>query len=447
MKRIVWIILLLMASLGTDASAQSRGSYFFGNSLLRSKLNPAFAPESNYASLPLVGSLSADFASNVGLKNFVFPEGDANYLFLNDIVPADTFLSELPSRDPYLQERVESDLFNFGMKIGSYGYATLSLSLVESGNITLSGDLLRFIKAGSSAVPGSFEGGSAELAAYTALSAGYAHDLSSLVEGLQAGLRIKLLSGLAAGRFSIDHLGMQLSPERISAGVHGSGSLSGIGYSPNEGFSLSRLGNCSIGMAADIGVSYRRPMDGPWTVCGIELSASVCDLGGIRYSHDLSSLLLDNQFSFQGIGDLAGEGESEGGFEQVIDDLTDLTKITSSAGEPFYYPLPASIHVGASAQLWQGKAHAGLLYYHAVHRSNVMIAGGVSPLEWLNLGVNWTFIGPANRLGFYAEFIPKKYIGLFLGMERASLRSNSNHIPIRNFTQSIAFGVNVLFGD
>ncbi|MBR5670234.1 MAG: hypothetical protein IKX11_00065, partial [Bacteroidales bacterium] len=85
--------------------------------------------------------------------------------------------------------------------------------------------------------------------------------------------------------------------------------------------------------------------------------------------------------------------------------------------------------------------------YHAEGHSNVMIAGGYSPYEFLNVGVNWTFIGPANRLGFYAEFIPKKYLGLFLGMECASLSSNNRYIPVRNFTESLSFGVNVLFGE
>ena len=84
MKRLVWMILLPLTVLSETASAQSRGSYFFENSLLRSKLNPAFAPKTDYASLPGVGSLSVDMASNVGLKNFIFPQGDVNYLFLSD---------------------------------------------------------------------------------------------------------------------------------------------------------------------------------------------------------------------------------------------------------------------------------------------------------------------------------------------------------------------------
>ena len=444
MKRIVPMILLLLAA-GMTASAQSRGSYFFGNSLLRSKLNPAFAPQTDYASFPGVGSFSVDMAGNVGLKNFIFPEGEANYLFLSDAVPADQFLSGLPDRDPYLEERVESDLFNFGMKMGKDGFATLSLSLVENGDFVLSGDMLRFAKAGSSAVQGPFAGGSARLAGYAALAAGYSHDLGSLVKGLRAGARVKLLFGLAAGHFTIDRIGFQSGADQISATVHGSGALSGIRYDSAEGFSLAKAGFHSRGAAIDLGASWRLPMDGPWTLCGIELSASICDLGGLRYSHDVSSLSLDHQFSFSGIQDFSGDIKAE--FGQTIDELMAFTKMDASAGEPFYHALPTSIHVGASAHLWQDKANAGLLYYHAVGHDNLMVAGGVSPVEWLNLGVNWTFLGPANRLGFYAEFIPKKYLGVFLGMERASLTSNASHIPVQNFTESVAFGVNVLFGN
>lgn len=444
MKRPVWMILLLMA-MGMTASAQSRGSWFFDNSLLRSKLNPAFAPKTDYASVTGVGSLSVDMAGNVGLSNFIFPEGEANYLFLSDAVPADKFLSGLPESDPYLQERMETDLFGFGMKMGKNGYATLSLSLVENGDVVLSNDLLRFAKSGSSAVQGVFNGGSARAAGYAALSAGYSHDFGSLAEGLRAGARVKLLFGLAAGHFTLDRVGMQSSPEQISATILGSGMLSGIGYQPDTGFSLSHAGFRSRGAAIDLGVSYRRSMDGPLALSGIELAASACDLGRLRYSHDVSTLSLDHEFTFLGVSDFSGDLKA--GFEQAASDLAAFTTIDSKNGEPFSHRLPVSIHAGATAYLWRDKANVGLLYYHAVGHDNMMVAAGLSPLTWLNLSVNWTFLGPANRLGFYAEFIPKKYLGVFMGMECASLSHNSSHIPIRNFTESFAFGVNVLFGE
>jgi hypothetical protein len=443
MKRVLGILLLMMV-LVTTASAQSRGSYFFENSLLRSKLNPAFAPNTNYASFPGVGSLHVETASNVGLKNFFFPEGNVNYLFLNDAIPADQFFSRLPRRDPYLQEQVESDLFGFGMKIGKDGYATLSLSLVENGGISLSGDLLRFAKSGTGAVQNFFQGGSVELAGYAALAAGYSHDLGSLVEGLRVGMRVKLLLGLMAGRFSVDKIGAQFSPDQVSASIQGTGMLSGVLYSANDGFTMKNPQFGSVGAAVDLGASYWLPLNGPWTLSGIEFSASVTDLGGLRYKHMLSSLSMDHQFSFTGINDFSGDIKSE--FEQALEELMAFTQMDSSEGESFFYGLPLNIHVGATAHLWQNKANVGLLYYHTARHSNVMLAGGISPLEWLNLGVNWTFLGPANRLGFYIELIPKKYVGLFLDMEMASLRSNSDHIPIRNFTGSLALGLNVLFG-
>ena len=443
MKRFVVMVFFLLAAVGTTASAQSRGSYFFDNSLLRSKLNPAFAPKNDYASLFGVGSFSVDMASNVGLKNFIFRDGDASHLFLSDEVSSEQFLSKLPRRDPYLNKRVETDLFGVGMKMGRDGYATLSLSLVENGSYKLSGDMLRYVKSSSSTAQRHFEGVSASIAAYAALAAGYSHDLSSILEGLRAGARVKLLIGLASGRFTVDKLGIQSGEDQLSAMIYGTGSLSGIKYDPVEAFSIARPSFRSLGAAIDLGASYRLPVDGPWTIEGIEFSASVCDLGGLRYNHSVSSLLLDHQFDFTGIGDLTGDIDAS--LDQTVEDLKAFTQIEPSAGEPFFYRLPASIHVGATAILLQQKANFGLLYYHAVGRSNVMVAGGYSPKEWLNLGVNWTFIGPANRLGFYAEFIPKKYVGLFLGMERASLTSNSKHMPVRNFSESMAFGVNILF--
>ena len=442
MKRIVSTLLLLTLLTGW-ASAQSRGSYFFENSLLRSKLNPAFAPKTDYATLPVLGSLSVDAASNVGLRNFIYPHDENNILFLNDDVPAETFLSQLPRKDPYLRERLETDLFGAGMRIGQDGYATLSLSLVEYGGVTFSNDLLRFLKTGSAGTSADvFGGGSLRMAAYAAISAGYSHDLHALVEGLRAGVRFKLLTGIAAADLRIDQIGLQFGEELLSASIHGNGSLSGIGYDPEGGFSIKGVSPLSIGAAVDLGASYRLPLEG--RIESLELSASVCDLGAIRYRNSATALGIDNSFSFTGLHNIIGGLDEE--LKQVTDDIEGLTRIDVSEQESFRYALSPSIHVGAAARMFQDKLNGGLLYYHAVGSSNLMVACGVSPLDWINLGFNWTFLGSANRLGFYAECIPAKYVGFFFGMERASWRRNSSHLPVRNGTDSFSFGLNILFG-
>ena len=445
MKRYVFTTLLLLCALTGFSSAQSRGSYFFENSLLRSKLNPAFAPKTDYSSVPVIGSLSVDMVGNVGLENFVYPEGDKNYLFLSDKVSPEFFLQKMQARrDPYLRERIESDLFGVGMKIGKDGFATAGFSVVSTGNVVLSNELLRFAKTGDAGVSRDFfSGGSFQFTGYAALSVGYSHDLHKLVEGLRAGLRFKLLFGLAAVNFSLDQLRLQFGESNLSASTQGNGALSGIAYDAANGLSLSKIGLRNIGAAVDLGASYRFPLEG--LVDNIDISVSVCDLGSVHFKHDLTALSMNRSFSFSGISDLSGDIKEE--FEQLISDIKGLTQIDASEGAPFTYVLSPSIHAGAAAYLFQNKLNAGLLYYHAVGYDNLMASCGYTPFDWLNLGVNWTFLGPASRLGFFAEFIPKKYVGLFFGMESASWRYNSSYIPIGNCTNSFSFGVNVLFGE
>lgn len=445
MKRTLWSILLLLTAFSGLSSAQPRGSYFFESALLRNRFNPAFAPKSDYASLPIVGNFRLETASNVGLKNFIFPQGETNYLFLNDHVPADVFLGELPRKDPYLHERLETDLFGYGMRIGRGGYATLGLSLVEEGGFVLSGDLLRFAKAGSAGVAQeTFPGGTAQFAGYAALTGGYSRDLGELLAGLRAGVRIKLLLGLAAADFSVDQIGLQFGQDQIAASTHGNGVLSGIGYD-GGGLSFPGFKPGNLGAAVDLGVAWTLPLDGPAPLSSLELSASLGNLGFIRYRHHLSALTLDGRFSFAGIPDFSGDLRAQ--FEQIAHDFKELAHIESSEGQPFRYVLQPDIYIGATARLLQDKANAGLLYYHTLGHGNLMIAFGGSPFAWLNLGANYTFLGPAGRLGIQAEFIPKKYVGFFCGVERASWRRNTSHIPIRNFTDSFSFGINVLFGN
>ena len=105
MKRTLLSIFALLV-LPILAAAQSHGSYFFENSLLRSKLNAAFAPQVTYISVPVLGSVGFDAASNVGLSNFIYQYRGKPYLFLNDNISADTFFGQLPARDPYVAERI-----------------------------------------------------------------------------------------------------------------------------------------------------------------------------------------------------------------------------------------------------------------------------------------------------------------------------------------------------
>ena len=445
MKRNLLTAVILL-SLPILACAQSRGSYFFENSLMRSKLNAAFAPKSTYISVPVLGSASVDAASNVGLGNFIFQKRRDMYTFLNEDIDATMFFRQLPDSDPYLAERIETDLLGGGMPWGEHGYATVSLSVVENGSVSIPLELLRFAKLGRNADTHSWDipGPDVALNGYLSLAAGYSHDFSPLVEGLRAGARVKLLVGLAAAGLQVDRLSADIEEDAFRIGATGSGHLSGILYQPDNGFHWGGFGLRGLGGAIDLGVEYRLPLDGFFS--GVNVSASVNDLGFLWFNRSLTGLSANKSFSFSGFQDFGGD-DMQAQIDRVIGDFQDLTHFDTTGGDPFVQTLTPSIYAGAETTFLDEIMHVGLLYYRTVGHHNLMASYGVSPFEWLNLGVNWTFLGPASRFGFFAEYIPKKYVGLFFGMERASFKRNSSHLAIGNFTDSFSFGLNVLFGD
>lgn len=454
MKRYLLSAVLLL-SLPVLLAAQSRGSYFFENSLLRSKLNAAFAPQVRYVSVPVLGSTSVDIASNVGLGNFLFPYHNKTFTFLNDNISADTFFSKLPDKDPYVTARVETDLLGGGMPVGKNGYATVSLSVVGGGNAVLPTDLLRFAKLGRTADTQQWDmpGLQGSIYRYASLAAGYSYDLSTLVEGLRIGGRVHLLVGLSAAEVNLDRISVRMNENLVSVNLDGDGRLSGYEYMLQDSFSwrslskrmivFSDLGLRGIGTAIDLGVEYRLPLGGFFE--SVNLSASVNDLGFIWFNRKLKDLSYDGSFVFTGFEDLS-PSDLSGQIGRTVDALKGLTRPDVSDGRSLMQTLTPSIYAGADLpfNVYAFRMHAGLLYYRTLGRDNLMASYGLSPFEWLNLGASWTFLGPAGRFGFYAEFIPYKYVSLFFGMERAGFRRNSDHLALRNFTDSFSFGVNVL---
>ena len=294
------------------------------------------------------------------------------------------------------------------------------------------------------------EGLHGQIYRYASLAAGYSYDLGSLVEGLRVGGRVHLLIGLSAAQLDLDRISVRMDEDLFFIQLDGTGRLSGYEYLLRDDFkwqsltkrkiALGDLGLRGIGTAIDLGVEYRLPLGGFFE--SVNLSASVNDLGFIWFNRKLKDLSYDGSFAFSGFVDLDQSSLIDG----VIDDLNDLSKPEVSDGRSLFHTLSPSIYAGADLpfNVYAFRMHAGLLYYRTLGWNNLMASYGLSPFEWLNLGVNWTFLGPAGRFGFYAEFIPYKYVSLFFGMERAGFRRNSDHLALRNFTDSFSFGVNVL---
>lgn len=441
MKRHVITVVALLAVLAPALSAQAlRGSYFFETSPQRSKMNAAFAPGVNYVSVPSLGAVGLDACSNVGLASFVFPMGDRLHTFLSEDVPAASFLDKLPQEDPYCKGRMEMDLLGAGFRLGQNGFLTVGLSVAGETSMLVPNEFLRFAKLNEN---GSYRGPLLEANMYGSLSAGYSHDLGDLVEGLRVGGRVKLLSGLYAGRLNLSRLDVELQADNVSVATQGDGYLAGAAWKDKK-IQADNIGIRGIGAAVDLGIEYRLKLDG--FINGVNLSASVNNLGKLGYNKGVSMLTTGATASFSGLNGISSDYDFEGNIDRIVDDFSRLANVSSSPAERYEPGFAPSFYAGVEVPFLHEMMSVGLLYYRSMGFDNLMVSYNISPVNWLNLNVNGCFLGAADTYGCYAEFIPKKWVGVFFGLEKASLKTNPQHIPIDNFTESACLGVNIVFG-
>lgn len=449
MKRTTFsLTVLLLSALAFSAAGQAyRGSYFFENSLQRSRMNAAFAPDRNYVVIPALGGVAAEARSNVGLENFVFPITSKNYLFLNEKIDAETFLGKLPSEGTSLHGSASVELGGVGMKIGRNGFLTAGLSLQADAGAAVPNELFRMAKYGRTSTQRAYKIADLEVAGQSRadLSLGYSYDLGDRVEGLRVGGRVHLLFGLQAARVQVDRLDVSLDDDEVAAYVQGTGLLSGFHYTDGV-FGLDPLRIKGFGATVDLGAEYRLRFDG--FIDGLNLSASVNNLGGLSYG--ANKLSLDNSFSFKGIQDIDLNGDLDLGeqVDRVVEELRGLMDLREAGEDRLPGKLTPRIFAGAEVPFLHEMMSVGLLYYNVDKASYLMASLNVTPLEWLDFGLNYTFLGPAKTWGFYAEFIPRRYVSAFVGMDMRSfesLRTNGSHIPIHPFATSFCLGLSYLF--
>lgn len=437
MKRIS--LMLLALTLPAALLAQTaRGSYFFENSVQRTRMNAAFAPGSTHIAIPVVGNLNYEAYGNVGLGNFVFPLGANSYSFMSERVTADRFLSQLPAEDPYASLQLRTDLLAAGRPLGLDGYVSAGLTVAASGRATVPNELFRIAKTAHSGESYSFDGLGARMNAYASLWGGFRYDMGDWIDGLFLGGRFQLLFGLWNARMDLGPVEIALGEESLTASLNGSGRLAGLRY--DSGFDLGGFGIRGLGAAVDLGAEYRLSFDGFFN--GLNFSASVNDLGAIGWFRKTSTLTAPSSIEFSG-ADLDPD-DIQGSFNRALDELKTQASPQVEEGGSYSAMLPLSVYAGVEAPFFNEMMSVGVLYYNTLGLNNVMVSYNVSPTPWLNLGVSGTFGAPVGRFGFYVEVVPKKYVSFFAGMERSGFRRNAEGIPISRFAESLSMGLNLL---
>ncbi len=488
-------ILLFMACFSAPSSfAQMNNTLYHMKGVPQNHyLNPAFQPKCNiYIGFPALSSISLGYDNNsLDFDDIIFKgSGEFADSLITPLHPSydtDLFLDKLHDR-LYISPEVSLSLLTFGFRSKAW-YFTFDLSDVNSFRLSLPKDLFGIMLQGNGAYVGKtadFSNFNVDINYYRQYSVGASRNIT---DKLTAGLKGKLLFGKANFSFDDVDIGLYTDPETYNLlfhskfTMHSSGPyefndslgnpvdvlyatwleslFSGdIDLSVLEGTDASYLlehgGN--IGFAVDLGMEYRLNDR-------INFSASVIDLGFIKWKEDVYSFKQNGTFEFTGVdiseGLLSEDFDStmDAEFENLGDSIVDIFELTSS-NDPYTTWLPTKIYLGATYRihplltvglLSRSEIYGGKLRQSVTLSANTLLANFLSlsvsysmmNYSYNNLGIGMAIRGGPIQFYFVTDRIPLSY-----SMIEISDNGDTQKIPMffDQRTLNFRFGLNLTFG-
>jgi hypothetical protein len=433
------IIITAALLLPLMAGAQAlKGSYFLDNSLNRNKMNPAFTPRSNYFQVPVLGNMSFGVTSNLDVPTFLYPSNGELLTFLNSQVSVSQFEKALPNH-PHFDAEASLNVINFGFFTKQHSYWTFDLGMKALVDTDLPSDLFLFLKKGTGTTGQSYNIGNINAYASASVQAalGYSRDI---VDGLRIGAKVRAIAPVAYAALNMDNMRLTTSKEKWTIESEGylHTAAHGLDITPVEGemmpdinFDLDRMLDnkalAGFGFSIDLGAEYVLDLPGE-LFDGISISASVTDLGAIRYKKDVV-----RSFTTEGKVDWVGIQNVGAGMDEMFDDLMEsakgLVNLKEGEASALTRSTMPSVYLGAEVPFLYKRMSVGLLYSgrfsHSYYRNELTASLNITPAKWFALGVNYSFLNTAKTIGGILEFTPKAGLNFFLGFDYLPLAYTS----------------------
>lgn len=443
MKRKNLIVMAVLFLLPFMAGAQAlKGTYFIDNSLNRNKMNPAFAPRTNYFQMPVMGNLSLGAMSNLDVPTFLYPMNGELVTFLNSQVSVDQFERRLPNH-PHFDAETSTNLVNFGFYTKQKSFWTFDLAVKAGVDMDLPADLFLFLKKGTGTSGNSYNIANVNAYATASVQAavGYSRDI---MKGLRVGAKVRLIAPVAYAALNLENVRLTTGKEKWTVETEGyvHAALQGLESNipagetaPEIGFDINRMLQNKVlagfGYSIDLGAEY--VLDLPGTLFdGISVSAAVTDLGLVHYSKKaVNSFSTKGKIDWVGFQDVAIEDMEN--FEAAIDDFTskaeDLLNLKQEKSDGMVRSTMPNIYLGVEVPFLWDRMSAGLLYSgrfsHSYYRNELTASLNITPLKWFALGINYSFLNTARTIGGVLEFTPKAGVNFHLGFDYLPLSFTS----------------------
>lgn len=442
MKTKIFVILLTinLLFLSTGMFSQTNVLYFMENVPSRMDVNPAFIPTQKvYIILPAdiyTGLHSNSFAPNDFIKSVngeyatPFSDNGDKTAFLNALKPENLIHSD-----------TKIDILGLGLKVGK-SYVTMGLSQRTITSLSVPYDLPWLLLNGlpNTTATKNLDCKSlgADISLFAQPSVSYSQEI---IPNLTAGAKVKFLLGQAHGNISFNKLSLQ--------GNYASSVFSGLGtlntFTPfpiplNEDgipdFESLKIGPssfytfCGSGMAFDFGVVYK-PIE------NLTLSASVTDLGSIKWKKNNLTGKMNAQINFENTSFKIGDDYSDTSFSDSIQAAFTFTNENTSKTTS----LTTHTRLGAEYGILNNKISVGLLYDYRknIYYSEGILTGSVNfrpfhsfnatlAYSQLNAKLGTLGLGLNVDLGPFTIFLMSDYIPISLADKYIP---KTNHINIQ----------------
>jgi hypothetical protein len=416
-------------------------------------MNPATQPECNFfLGLPGVAPLQL-YVENSGfsVNDVIWAEGDSVYHLLHPSANLDAFINGF-KKGNYIVLDATTTISSFGVRIDDY-YLTSDISVHADNRFIYPASFMEFLLKGNDTQQNyDFSGLGFDFTNYAEWAVGLSRKFS---EELYIGARAKFLFGLANATARNTNFGLTMSPQEVSFDSEFDMFFSVIGLDApdtldsgsdfNYDFSLSSAMQ-NKGFGLDLGAHYS-PID------RLMLSASLLDIGFIRWSGAKYSLSQNHDYVYHGVDEDNADSDNIG--DEILDTLENMFTFTGNSTKYTTW-LTGRVYLGGSYEITPS-FNAGLLLHspiiHGLLQPQITFHGNWQPSTVWSLSANYSLlnksyagfgIGTAFRLGplnlyFMADQVPFSY---------NVIQTDGAGIPVPNTIRSMSFriGLNLVFG-
>jgi len=453
MNKIKSTILIAICTLTASASAQELTSGFFNdNYLYRHDLNPAFANEKDYFSVPLVGNLGLDMRGNIGLKDVLYKVDGRTALFLNPAVSSAEFDKNMKDNAKFTQN-LKLQVLSAGFK-GFGGYNTLELNVRENANLCLPGKMLKAMKDGLTNTTYDFSNLGASAQLYGELALGHSHKVN---ENLRIGAKVKVLLGVANIDMNVNKATLDLGEDNYTAVVDAdlNVNVKSLTYSHSKNKNTGhvyvdgdiedgKLGLSGFGLAADLGAEY---IMGDW-----DFSLALQDLGFVHYGNNFKAstngerTFNTDKYTFNVDDDATNSFDNEMDLlKNDLSSLYELDDLGNTGGRN--KGLGATLNLGVKYTLPSyNRLSIGLTnttrMYGKYSWTEFRLGANIRPLDFLAFSANLSAGTYGVGLGWMFDLQAPKGIDFFVGMDYIPGKLAKQGIPLSSKAQ-FSFGVNI----